>query len=233
VPKMTVQFNGMDIPGYLSEPDMEEYDEPRGGIIVIQEWWGLTNDICEIADRYAIEGFLAFAPDLFHGAIATEPDEARKLAMSLERDVAAQEIDAAIDWMKQEIGVPRVGVVGYCMGGGLALGTAMRPTSNVDAVHVYYGGGMPSYDEIKNNVRVPVLGSYGAEDGGIPVEQVQELERALQDAGVEHEITIYEGAGHSFFNDTKPSYHEIAAMDSWMKSIPWFYRHLAGRNPGE
>jgi carboxymethylenebutenolidase len=147
--------------------------------------------------------------------------------MELERDVAAQEIDAAIAWLKEEREVGRVGCVGYCMGGGLALATALRPSSNVDAVHVYYGGGMPGYDQLKN-IRVPVLGSYGAEDAGIPVEQVRELERALQDAGVEHDITIYDGAGHAFFNDTRPAYDEIAAMDSWLKSVPWFARHLAG-----
>ncbi len=227
MPRIKVEHNGVEFEGYLSEPDPDDFDIPRGGMIVIQEWWGLTDDICEIADRYAVEGYLAFAPDLYHGHVATEPDDARKHAMELERDVAAQEVDAAIAWLKDEHGVGKVGAVGYCMGGGLALAAAMRPSSNVDAVHVYYGGGMPDYDQLKS-IRVPVLGSYGAEDPGIPVEQVKDLERALQDAGVEHDITIYEGAGHAFFNETRPAYHEEAAMETWMKSIPWFNRHLAG-----
>lgn len=225
MPEITIEQNGVEVPGYLSEPDPDLYESPRAGMIVIQEWWGLTPDIREIVDRYATEGYLSFAPDLFHGEIASEPDEARKLAMSMERDVAAQEIDAAIDWLKQEHGLAKVGCVGYCMGGGLTLATAMRPTSNVDAVHVYYGGGMPSDEQLKN-VRVPVLGSYGAEDQGIPVEDVKRLEAALKEIGVPHEIRIYEGAGHSFFNDTRPSYHEEAALDSWMRSIAWFNEHL-------
>lgn len=227
MPRIQVEHNGIEFEGYLSEPDPEDFDAPRGGIVVIQEWWGLTDDIQEIADRYAVEGFVAFAPDLYHGYVAEEPDDARKHAMELERDVAAQEIDAAIGWLKEERGLSKVGAVGYCMGGGLALATAVRPTSNVDAVHVYYGGGMPGYDQLKT-IRVPVLGSYGSEDAGIPVEQVRELERALDEAGVPHDITIYEGAGHAFFNDRRPAYDEDAAMDSWMKSIPFFARHLAG-----
>jgi carboxymethylenebutenolidase len=225
-PDIDFEQNGVSVAGYLSEPDPEEFEAPRAGMIVIQEWWGLTPDIKEIADRYSVEGYLAFAPDLYHGQAATEPDEARKLAMSMERDVASQEIDAAIAWLKAEYGVTTVGCVGYCMGGGLTLATAMRPSSNVNAVHVYYGGGMPSADQIAT-IKVPVLGSYGAEDAGIPVEQVEMLRDTLADTGAPSDITIYPGAGHSFFNDTGESYNEDAAMDSWMKSVAWFEQYLA------
>jgi carboxymethylenebutenolidase len=222
MPDMTIQHAGVTVSGYLSEPD----GTPKAGLVVIQEWWGLTPDIKEIADRYAVEGYLAFAPDLYHGKAATEPDEARKLAMAMERDVASREIDAAIAWLKQERGMRKVGCVGYCMGGGLTLATAIRPTSNVDAVHVYYGGGMPSAEQIAT-IKVPVLGSYGEDDQGIPVAQVETLRKTLTERGVTNDITIYAHAGHSFFNDTRPSYAEAAAMDSWMKSIRWFEKYLA------
>lgn len=223
MPDFTIEHAGLEVPGYLSEPDDEE---ATAGLIVIQEWWGLTDDIKEIADRYAAAGYLAFAPDLYHGEMAAEPDEARKLAMAMERDVAAQEIDAAIAWMKDEQGLAKVGCVGYCMGGGLTLATAIRPTSRVDAVHVYYGGGMPSAEQIAT-IKVPVLGSYGAEDAGIPVEQVDMLRATLEEHGVPNDIKVYPGAEHSFFNDTRPAYNESAAMDSWMKSIEWFEKYLA------
>jgi carboxymethylenebutenolidase len=216
------EHDGVKVSGYLSEPD----GTPRGGLVVIQEWWGLTPDITEIADRYAVEGYLAFAPDLYHGEVATEPDEARKLAMSMERDLAAREIDAAIGWLKSAQGVGKVGVVGYCLGGGLALATAIRPSSHVDAVHVYYGGGMPPAEQIAT-ITVPVLGSYGADDAGIPVEQVEMLRDTLAQQKVPSEITIYPGAGHSFFNDTRPSYNEAAAIDSWLRSVSWFDEHVA------
>jgi carboxymethylenebutenolidase len=222
MPDFTIEHEGMEISGYLSEPEDEE---AAAGLIVIQEWWGLTDDIKEIADRYAVEGYLTFAPDLYHGEVAVEPDEARKLAMAMERDIAAQEIDQAIAWMKAEQGLAKVGCVGYCMGGGLTLATAIRPSSRVDAVHVYYGGGMPSAETIAT-IKVPVLGSYGAADAGIPKEQVDMLRETLEASGVPNDVTLYDGAEHSFFNDTRPAYHEQAAMDSWMKSVEWFERYL-------
>jgi carboxymethylenebutenolidase len=223
---VTIDYRGLKVSGYLSEPDVDLFPQARAGLVVIQEWWGLTDDIREIADRYATEGYLAFAPDLYHGEVAAEPDEARKLVMALERDLAAQEIDTVIAWLKGARGMTKVGCVGYCLGGGLALATAIRPTSGVDAVHVYYGGGMPPSDQIAA-IRVPVLGSYGADDAGIPKEEVDRLREALAAAGVPHEVVLYEGAPHAFFNDTRPSYRETAALDSWMRSTNWFARYLA------
>lgn len=226
MPDITIDYQGLKVSGYLSEPDADLFAAPRAGLVVIQEWWGLTDDIREIADRYATEGYLAFAPDLYHGTVASEPDEARKLVMALERDLAAKEIDTVIAWLKGARGTAKVGCVGYCLGGGLALATAIRPTSHVDAVHVYYGGGMPPSDQIAG-IRVPVLGSYGAEDAGIPEAEVDRLRDALAAAGVPHEVTLYPGAPHAFFNDTRPSYREAAALDSWMKSTNWFAKYLA------
>lgn len=218
----TVDHNGMKVMGYLAEPA----GTPKAGLIVIQEWWGLTDDIKAIADRYAAEGYLAFAPDLYHGKVAGEPDEARKYVMALERDLAAREIDAGIAWLKDVRGVQKVGCVGYCMGGGLTLATAMRSTSRVDAAHVYYGGGMPADDQLAA-IQVSVLGSYGADDAGIPKEQVDRLRDVLTKAGVPNDITLYDGAGHSFFNDTKPSYNPAASADSWTKSLAWFGKYVA------
>ena len=218
----TVDHNGMKVMGYLAEPA----GTPKAGVIAIQEWWGLTDDIRVIADRYAAEGYLAFAPDLYHGKVASEPDEARKYVMALERDLAAREIDAGIAWMKDVRGVAKVGCVGYCMGGGLTLATAMRPTSKVDAAHVYYGGGMPAAEQIAT-IKVPVLGSYGSADAGIPKEQVDMLRETLAKTGVPSDVTLYEGAAHGFFNDTRPAFHPAAAADSWTKSLAWFGKYLA------
>lgn len=145
--------------------------------------------------------------------------------MALERDEAAKEIDAAVAWLKGAQGVAKVGCVGFCMGGGLTLATALRPTSGIDAAHVYYGGGMPDDAQLAT-IRVPVMGSYGAEDQSIPAERVEALRAALTSSGVDNDIKLYEGAGHSFFNRGH-GLHEPSAADSWERSKAWFARHLA------
>lgn len=217
-----VQFeqDGVAVSGYLSRPE----GPPPACMIVIQEWWGLNDDIKEIADRYAGEGYLALAPDMYHGKVTDEPDDARKLVMALERDLAAREIDVAVAWLEETQGVAKVGCVGFCMGAGLTLATALRPSSGIDAVHVYYGGGMPE-PAVLVRIKVPVMGSYGAEDAGIPAAQVDSLRDALQSSGVENDVKRYEAAGHSFFNRGH-SYHPDAAADSWERSKAWFARHL-------
>ena len=213
--------DGVQVSGYLARPE----GKPRAGMIVIQEWWGLNDDIKEIADGYAAEGYLALAPDMYHGQVTDEPDDARKLVMALERDLAAKEIDAAVSWLKGTQGVAKVGCVGFCMGGGLTLATALRPSSGIDAAHVYYGGGMPEA-AVLATIKVPVMGSYGAEDQSIPVDQVDSLREALQSSGVENDVKRYEGAGHSFFNRGH-GHHPAAAADSWERSKAWFARHLS------
>ncbi|MBX7111122.1 MAG: dienelactone hydrolase family protein [Dehalococcoidia bacterium] len=215
------EHNGIRVSGYLARPE----GTPRGGMIVIQEWWGLNDDIKGIADRYAAEGYLALAPDMYHGVVTDEPDEARKLVMALERDEAAKEIDAAVAWLKATQGVAKVGCVGFCMGGGLTLATALRPNSGIDAAHVYYGGGMPD-DATLATIRVPVMGSYGADDAGIPADRVDALRNALASSGVDHDIKLYEATGHSFFNSGH-SLHPQSAADSWERSKAWFAKHLA------
>ncbi len=111
------------------------------------------------------------------------------------------------------------------MGGGLTLATALRPSSGVDAAHVYYGGGMPEDAQLAT-IRVPVMGSYGADDQSIPAAHVDGLRAALTASGVENDIKLYEGAGHSFFNRGH-SHHPESAADSWERSKAWFGRHLS------
>ena len=216
-----IQQDGVTASGYLAEPG----GTPRAGLIVIQEWWGLNDDIKGIADRYAAEGYLAFAPDVYHGQMSMEPDEARKLAQSLDRDLAGREIDAGITWLKSERGMAKVGCVGFCMGGGLTLATAARPTSSVDAAHAYYGAPRLTPDQLAS-INAPVMGSYGGTDQGIPAEMVEEFRQALERRGVPNDIKIYEGAAHSFFN-AGPAHHEQAAADSWQRSLRWFGQHLS------
>ena len=213
--------NDHETPGFLVRPDDGSYP----GLVVIQEWWGLMPHIKDVAERFAGEGFVALAPDLYHGDRADEPDEARKLAMALDRDRAVAEIQAAIGYLQRmdAVSPKQIGVVGWCMGGGLALSTA-ADDGGVGAVVAFYGQPLSSADT--SNIQAPVLGLYGEEDHGIPVEKVHRFEEALAKHDVAHEIHIYPGAQHAFFNDTRQAYDEKAAADAWQRTLDWFRTYL-------
>jgi carboxymethylenebutenolidase len=195
-------------------------------VVVIQEWWGLNDHIKDVANRFAEQGYVALAPDLYKGVVVTEPDEAMKLVMELDMAEAVREIQHGIDFLQGQdyVAGEKVGVVGFCMGGGLALQTALAE-DNLGAAVAFYGRPLPP--DQAGQVKAPVLGLYGAADQGIPVADVETMDKAFTDAGIEHEIHIYDGAGHAFFNDTAPSYNEAAATDSWQRTLAWFQEHLA------
>src|SRR5918994_3835731 len=155
------QSNGSIAEGYLAVP------ESGTGIpvVVIQEWWGLVPHIEDVCDRFAAEGFVALAPDLFHGQTTTEPDEAGKLMMSLNIDQAATEMSGAVDKVAEVAGSDRVGVTGFCIGGGLALVLAARRPDKVKAVGPWYGlipwpGAEPDWSTLD----AKVLGHYAGDD---------------------------------------------------------------------
>lgn len=214
--------DGETLTGYLARP---ADSEPRPAVVVIQEWWGLNEHIRDVTRRFAQAGYVALAPDLYKGVVATEPDEARKLVMELDMDEAVREIEQAIDFLLQQDFVrgDKAGIVGFCMGGRLVLMTALT-SDRLGAAVAFYGS--PLTPEQVPQVKAPILGLYGSQDGGIPVANVRAMEQALEEAGIEHEIVIYEGAGHAFFNDTRASYHPEAAADAWQRTLAWFAAHL-------
>ena len=222
-PDVRSEHAGVRLDGYLARP--AEGASTGAGVIVIQEWWGLTPDIRDIAERYAAEGYLAYCPDLYHGEVADEPDEARKHALMLDRDSAVGEILAAVSWLREEHGARGVGVTGFCLGGSLTLEALLRPGSEIDAGHAYYGGGQLTREQVAT-ISVPVAGSFGSLDESIPKEQVDAIRAALEGAGTPHDIVLYEGARHAFFNPTREAYHAGAAADSWRRSLAWWRRHL-------
>jgi carboxymethylenebutenolidase len=219
---ITYASNEHETPAYLAQP---EQGGPHPGVIVLQEWWGLVPHIEEVARRFAAEGFVALAPDLYHGEKAGEPDEARKLAMALDRERAVAEIRAAVHHLQQmeQVQPRQVGVVGWCMGGALALSTA-ADEEELGAVVAFYG--RPLAEEDVGRIQAPVLGFYGSEDHGIPTGAVREFERRLEAHQIPHEIHIYDGAHHAFFNDTRAAYDAGAAEDAWKRTLAWFRQHL-------
>lgn len=217
--------NGGLAPGYLAQPDGEGQFP---GVVVIQEWWGLDDHIKDLTRRFAAEGFIALAPDLYRGKVADEPDDARKLVMELDRPQAKKDIQGAVNYLiAQPSVVPKkAGIVGFCMGGGLS---SMMSYSgeHVGAVIVFYGGGAVLSDEDASNVTAPYLGLYGELDKGIPLEQVRANEEKLKEHGKTCEFVIYPGAQHAFFNDGRPAFHKEAAADAWKRSLGWFQQYLS------
>ena len=215
--------NGNPTPGYLAQPE-DAAQHPA--IVVIQEWWGLVPHIKDVAERFAREGYIALAPDLYHGQAASEPDEARKLAMGLDRDRAVMEISAAAKYLKalDATAPKKIGVVGWCMGGGLALSTAAS-SGDIGAAVCFYGRPLAVADTAK--LRAPVLGLYAEKDQGIPPEAARAFDSELTDVGVPHEIHVYPAAEHAFFNDARPHiYKADAAQDAWRRTLEWFKKYL-------
>ena len=218
------QSNGGRTSGYLAIP--ESGSGP--GVIVIQEWWGLVEHIREVCDRFAAEGFVALAPDLYHGKTTKSPDEAGKLMMALRIDEAEKDLAGAIDHLLAHPATAgkRVGTVGFCMGGALSLYAATK-NSNVGACVVFYGG-HPNVKPDLPNLQSPVLGIYAERDGFVTPESVHELETKLRGLGKSIEAHIYPGTDHAFFNDTRPEvYNAAAASDAWPKVIQFLKKNLS------
>lgn len=221
--EMTCQGpGGQTLTGYLVRP---EAPGRYPGVVVIQEWWGLDEHIKDIADRFAREGFIALAPDLYHGKGVSEPDEARKAVMQLDMPAAVREIQSTVAALLDQptIAGHKVGLIGFSMGGGLVLQTVLVE-EKIGAATSFYGAALPH--EQAKQVKASVLAIYGGEDHSIPLEAVEEMDIFLDDAGVDHEVLIYPGAGHSFFNDTRDSYDPKAAADAWPRVLAWFRRYL-------
>jgi carboxymethylenebutenolidase len=216
--------NGSTAIGYLSTP-------PRGqgpGVIVIQEWWGLVDHIRKVCDRFAEAGFVALAPDLYHGVTVAEPDEAAKAMMALKMDQAGRDMSGAVDEVVRRSGAARIGVIGFCMGGGLALVLATQRPDAVSAVVACYGvipwpDAQPDYAALS----AAVLGHYAGNDDFFTPAAAQALGEQLRALGKEAEIIIYPGTDHAFFNDTRPEVYDAEAASAlWDRSLAFFHSHL-------
>ncbi|MDQ1585618.1 MAG: carboxymethylenebutenolidase [Actinomycetota bacterium] len=218
--------NGDTCDAYLALP--ESGSGP--GVIVIQEWWGLVDHVRDVADRFAAEGFVALAPDFYHGAKTGEPDEAQRLLMGMAMDRAAKDIQGSARYLasRPEITGDGVGVVGFCMGGSLALWTGAL----ADEVKVAVG----FYPAIPWEKMQPTWGNYSGkaamihaseEDGTSKAEGVQQAVRGIESAGGTVEVFDYPGTQHAFFNDQRPEVHDKAASGAaWQRTVDLLKRHL-------
>jgi carboxymethylenebutenolidase len=214
-------WNGHNCQGYLATPGAK-----GPAVVVIQEWWGLVPHIEDVVDRFAREGFVAIAPDLYHGKTTTSPDEARRLRMELDVERAEREIAGAGEYAlrRPECNSRKYGVVGFCVGGALAQHTAATE-SNVGAAVSFYGG-FKRVSTDWTNLAAPVLLIYAEMDKGVPPEQGRALEKNLKQMGKSVELVIYPGADHGFFNDTSAQHKPDVAADAWRRTLSLFRQHL-------
>jgi carboxymethylenebutenolidase len=212
--------NGSTGTGYLATPE----GGAGPGVLVIQEWWGLVPHIKDVCDRFAAEGFVALAPDLYHGESSMEPDEAGKLMMGLNLDRAAKDMSGAVDLLQQRSGREAVGVIGFCMGGGLALVVATTRPDAIKAAAPFYGLiPWPSLQPDWSQLDAKVVGHYAALDGYFSPEMAKDLEGTLRGLGKDVEIVVHEGADHAFFNDDRPDvYQPEHAAEAWDATIELF-----------
>lgn len=200
---------------YVARPD----GEAAGAVLVIQEWWGVNDHIKDIAGRYADEGFIAIAPDLYRGKIAADPEEAGKMMHDLALDDGIETIRAAMDAARDKFGISHFGVTGYCMGGTFALRTACL-VEGVSAAAAFYGD-IPEED-VLSNLTTPTLFISGTKDQWINAEKVAGLEDVVERYELPLTSVKYD-ADHAFFNDTRPEvYDETAAKDAWALVIGFF-----------
>lgn len=197
------------------------------GVIVIQEWWGLVGHIASVADRFAQAGFNALAPDFYKGQIAEEPETAGKLMMALNIGETERILKGAIEALLAEpttVG-DKVGVVGFCMGGQLALFAACM-NDEIGACVDFYGI-HPNVKPAFENLRCPLLGFFAEHDDYASPEAVRALSGELKLDGKHHDFITYSGAYHAFFNDDRPEVYDAkAAEDAWKKMVEFFRKNL-------
>jgi len=216
--------NGSTASGYVAVPE----GGTGPGLIVIQEWWGLVEHIKEVCDRFAAAGFVALAPDLYHGVKISEPDEAGKAMMAMKMDLAARDLSGAVDEVLRRSSGGQIGVIGFCMGGGLALVLATQRPDAVSAVVPCYGvipwpDAQPDYTALS----AAVLGHYAGNDDFFTPEAALALGEQLRGLGKEVEIIVYPDMDHAFFNDSRPEVYDAdAAALVWDRSLAFFHQHL-------
>jgi carboxymethylenebutenolidase len=213
-------IDGTDVVGYLATPAQ---GEPTAGIIVIHEWWGLNDNVKSMARQLAGEGYAALAVDLYEGEVAVAREDASRLARASGENPERGQLNLQQAWeyLKDDVGVSKVGVIGWCFGGGWSLRAALMMGEGLDAAVIYYGRVVTDRDALKP-LTAPLLGIFGALDQGIPVATVREFQATLDSLGKNSSIHIYEDADHAFANPSGTRYNEDAAEDAWGKTLTFF-----------
>lgn len=209
--------NGGTAPGYLATPE----GGSGPGLVVIQEWWGLNDHIKDVTDRFAAAGFVALAPDLYHGSVVDEPDEAGKAMMALNLGQAAKDLSGAVNLVQEKSGSEKIGVTGFCMGGGLTLTLAAQRPDAVAVAVPWYGvipweNAQPDWSEVHGTI----VAHIAENDGFFGPEAAAELEAKLSELGKDATFHIYANGEHAFFNDTRPDVYDADhSAVAWQRTL--------------
>lgn len=219
------EIGGESVTGYFARPKEAEGELP--GLIVIQEWWGLNDNIRKMTERLAGEGYAALAVDLYEGEVAETSQKARKFMQEAmnNKERVKKNLRQAYEHLDEEVGAPKIGVIGWCFGGGWSLRTALMYPKELDAAVIYYGELVTEKSKLKP-LEVPLAGFFGSEDNAISPDKVKKFEKALGDLDKEASIHIYDGAQHAFANPSGERYDEEAAKDAWKKTVSFLEKHL-------
>jgi carboxymethylenebutenolidase len=223
--RVDLHVNGDGAYAYIAQPD-DTAKHP--GVVLIQEWWGIEPHILDLAQRLAGEGFVVAVPDLYHGQIATEPDDATRMMMLLQQNVdkAANEIIGALDTLKAMPSVEpkKLGIIGFCLGGFLTYTVASR-YPDLAAVVAFYGAGYDPTPEEVAKVNAPVLAVYGSQDDSVSPEQIRKIEQMYKDASKDITVKVYD-AGHAFINPMHGMGNEQAAAEAWPLAVQFLKEHV-------
>jgi carboxymethylenebutenolidase len=223
--RVELPVNGDGAYAFVYQPDD---DVKHPGVVLIQEWWGIEPHVLDLAQKLAEQGFVVAVPDLYHGKVATEPDDAQRMYMMTMQSVerAVKEIIGALDTVKQMPNVEpkKLGLMGFCMGGFLVYTVAAR-YADLGAIVPFYGAGYHPTSEEVAQVQAPVLAIYGSQDSSIPMSDIEYIEKTYKDAGKDITIRIYD-AGHAFINPMHGMGNEQATADAWPRAIDFLKEHL-------
>ncbi|RJR15052.1 dienelactone hydrolase family protein [Candidatus Microgenomates bacterium] len=209
-----------DTNGFYARPTQ---DGIYPGVVMIHEWWGLNDQIKEMAGQLAAQGYNVLAVDLYNGQVVQDAAQARELTSSLDQEQAIENMLAAIDYLESH-GAIQIGSLGWCFGGKQSMQLALSGEP-LDATVIYYGQ-LVSDEDTLEQIEWPLLGIFGEEDQSIPVATVNEFENVLYDVGVENEIYVYPGVGHAFANPTGASFAPNETRDAWDKTLAFLNKHL-------
>ena len=208
--------------GYLAKPAT---DGVYPGVIMIHEWWGLNDNIRQMAEKLASHGYVVFAVDLYDGQVGTTADEARQLRTSFEQSLWTENMNTAVSYLEENHSPSSLGSIGWCFGGSQSLNLALN-NENMDATVIYYGQLVTDAEEL-SKINWPVLGIFAELDNGIPPETVNEFEASLDKVGIQNNITIYPGVNHAFANPSGDRYAPEESKDAWQKTLTFFEDNLS------